>query len=292
MPSAGFPEPTAGDELQFDHAEFTAVAPGPVVCTSCARSIADAYYEAGGRVLCEPCVRGIDAHFRGGSRGLRFLKAVAFGFAAAIGAAIIIFLFRKLTGLEAGLISILAGYMVGSAVRQGSEYRGGRAYQFLALFLTYSALSWSCLPYVVEVLQNAGNPAAAAQGENPAIKVGPEARPGGQGIKNGRNIPAAKQDQANPAPEKVAEGMVELPKSVLLVILYGLALAAVVMAVAYCFPVLMIVSNLPQSVISLLIFFWGLQQAWQLTRKATIDFRGPFRVGGDGPSRPGVSAHA
>ena len=39
--------------------------------------------------------------------------------------------------------------------------------------------------------------------------------------------------------------------------------------------------------ISLLIVFWGLHQAWQLTRKVALDFRGPFRVGGDGPSTPG-----
>ncbi len=84
------------------------------------------------------CVRQIDAHFLGGSRTLRFSKAAGFGFAAAVGGGVLIYLARTMIGVGSGLITILAGYMVGSAVRQGTGYRGGRVYQLLAVFLTYS----------------------------------------------------------------------------------------------------------------------------------------------------------
>ena len=40
--------------------------------------------------------------------------------------------------------------MVGRAVRNGTEGRGGRFYQFLAVFLTYSAIVLMYVPFVLE----------------------------------------------------------------------------------------------------------------------------------------------
>ena len=136
MASAGIPEPPAGEAIQFDRAEFKTKVPGSVECSACRQPIDRAYYELNGQVLCETCVHQIDAGFVGGSRFKRFSKASVYGLLAAVGGTIIIYLFREITGWEAGIISILAGYMIGSAVKQGSGYRGGRVYQIMAVFLT------------------------------------------------------------------------------------------------------------------------------------------------------------
>ena len=40
-----------------------------------------------------------------------------------------------------GLVAVLVGFIVGRAVRKGSENRGGSFYQVLAVFLTYTAIA-------------------------------------------------------------------------------------------------------------------------------------------------------
>jgi hypothetical protein len=45
--------------------------------------------------------------------------------------------------MQIGLIAILVGFMVGGAVRAGSDRRGGVGYQLLAVLLTYLCISLS-----------------------------------------------------------------------------------------------------------------------------------------------------
>ena len=74
------------------------------------------------------------------------MKAFLFGsIAATVGAAV----YRMIlfgTGWNIGLVAVVVGYMVGGAVRTGSGERGGRFYQFLAVFLTYSAIVGMFVP--------------------------------------------------------------------------------------------------------------------------------------------------
>ena len=96
---------------------------------------------------------------------------------------------------------------------------------------------------------------------------------------------------AKPAPiPRPAKKAFDMNPFLAVVILAGFAMLLV--AFTYCAPVLSVVSAMPQGLIGLLIIFWGLQQAWHLTQKTSLDFKGPFRVGDRGPSEPGVSAHA
>ncbi|NPC69887.1 hypothetical protein HPP05_09010 [Corallococcus exiguus] len=53
-----------------------------------------------------------------------------------------------MTGQTLGLLLILAGWMVGTAVFKGSEERGGLGYQVLAVLLTYLALGAARVPEV------------------------------------------------------------------------------------------------------------------------------------------------
>src|SRR3954451_589835 len=75
------------DELQFDEAEFTEPSHAVTTCTACQTPIADLYYEAGGKIVCDPCQHKLEAMFHGGSPLGRALKAFVMGaIAAAAGA--------------------------------------------------------------------------------------------------------------------------------------------------------------------------------------------------------------
>ena len=50
-------------------------------------------------------------------------------------------------GYPLGLIAVLVGWMVGKAVLAGSGNRGGRAFQVMAVALTYCAIVMSNVPF-------------------------------------------------------------------------------------------------------------------------------------------------
>ena len=137
------PEP---DGLQFDHAEFgQAQETDAVVCGSCRRPIDDHYFEINGTVVCEACREAIEAQLRGGSGVARFLKAALYGLGAAIVGYVVYTAFVHFTRIDLSLVAILVGFFVGKMVRQGSGRLGGRPYQFLAVFLTYTSLAFTYL---------------------------------------------------------------------------------------------------------------------------------------------------
>jgi hypothetical protein len=66
-------------------------------------------------------------------------------------------------------------------------------------------------------------------------------------------------------------------------------ITAIATVVAYALP-FFAVRHDATNLLTLLIIFFGLQQAWRMTRKSRLSFRGPFRVGqGDLPAL-GVTA--
>jgi hypothetical protein len=142
------------DELQFDEAEFTEPAHAVTTCAACQTPIADLYYEAAGKIVCDPCRQRIEATFHGGSRLGRAFKALIMGTIAAAAGAVLFYAISKITGGGwTGLVAIFAGLMVGGAVKAGSGNRGGWFYQLMALFLTYSAIVAMLLPGVIEAFQ-------------------------------------------------------------------------------------------------------------------------------------------
>jgi hypothetical protein len=139
-------------DLQFDRAEFKGD-PVPVTCGSCGGAIRSTYYQVGQALTCEECRWRIDADATSGSPIGRFLKAGALGFLAAGLGAGLYYAVRALTGYEFGLIAIVVGLFVGGAVRMGSAQRGGVPYQLLAMFLTYTSIISTYIPYMVEGYQ-------------------------------------------------------------------------------------------------------------------------------------------
>ncbi|NOK18217.1 hypothetical protein [Corallococcus carmarthensis] len=162
------PPPSAdAAPLQFDRAEFTE-APPVTKCTVCQRAIQSVYFEVNQRLLCPDCREQVEAAMTGGSKSKRFLTASVFGFGAAVAGALVYWVV-SLTGYNIGLIAIVVGWMVGTAVFKGSESRGGGVYQALAVLLTYFAVAGSLAPDVYKELTTqppaevaAGTPAEEA----------------------------------------------------------------------------------------------------------------------------------
>ncbi len=283
------------DQLQFDQAEYSTLAPrqAGATCTSCHQPIVDAYFETGGKVVCATCRQRIEEAFRGGSRLARGMRALLFGMLAAIAGAIGYYLIIRMTGYNIGLIAIVVGLMVGGGVRAGSGNRGGRFYQVLALFLTYLAIVGMNLPFVAEsFLQIARQeptqlhaPANRGPANEAAARRQPEPR--ATAAKNSTrplaNAPPGQAgDAASPAAadhaasqktktvEKERRREPKEPPS-----LAGLLMAlTVVLVIVFIAPVL----ETFQAPVSGLIYAFALWEAWKINKKVHLTFNGPFRV--------------
>jgi hypothetical protein len=135
------------EPLQFDSAEPQG-APAAVACANCAAAIRDAYHMANQTVLCERCRRTLEREWQSGSGAGRFGRALVLGAGGAALGALVYYAVLAITRLEIGLIAILVGWLVGRAVRKGSNERGGLKYQLLAVGLTYLAIVTTYIPFI------------------------------------------------------------------------------------------------------------------------------------------------
>jgi hypothetical protein len=278
------------DELQFDHAEFHAAAPTAVTCGFCRRPIDDQYYQINTAVVCDGCRQAVETAFGRGPGLFGFLKASVFGFLAAAAGAAIIYAVAAIAHISAGIISIFVGFLVGKAVRKGSGLRGGLPYQLLAVFLTYSAVAWSSLPFFLQALHEK----AAVRQDAKATNLGQAKVQAPKAVAIEKDSPAKKAGVNRAKSEPVAAAAAagpNVPRPSLLGFLGALAMfTLLLMAFAYATPFLGLSD--PSSLIGLLIIFFGLQQAWRLTRKVSLTVNGPFRVGDGGLPRVEVPADA
>ena len=127
--------------MQFDKVEGPGPA-APPACVQCRRPL-DEYFALGGAMFCRTCVD----RFRAGAS---FWRALLYGGAATVGGSVIWALVTELSGRVWGIIAIIVGVFVGTAVRRGSRNQGGWKYQALAMGLTYLSITGSYIPSVVE----------------------------------------------------------------------------------------------------------------------------------------------
>lgn len=138
-------------EMQFDKAEFSQAS--EFSCGACKAPISNEYFAVNQQTFCGNCAAEVSKLISGQGSGIqRFFLAVLLGTGAALlgmalYAAIMIF-----AQSEWALISIAVGWFVGSAVRRGSDGRGGWCYQLLAAFLTYTAI---CAAYGIAIWSQA-----------------------------------------------------------------------------------------------------------------------------------------
>jgi len=260
------PEAPVPDDLQFDHAEFESPQATAVTCVACKQVIPESYFEVNGKIVCGRCRQAIEARLTGGSGARRFVRAFVFGTVAGFLGWALYFAVAKITHYELALISILVGWMVGSAVAKGSDHRGGWLYQLLAIWLTYTAVVAIYIPDIVTALNKQfGKDKVAVQVE----------KPGAPGAADGRAADPVKPKRppVNPALKVVGY----------------LLISFVVVVFAYAVPFLAGFKNL----IGLLIIFFALQQAWRMNRRPKLVFNGPYQVGDEGgEALQGAPSHA
>jgi len=185
-----------------------------------------------------------------GSSGGRFAKALGLGLGAAVLGAGIYFGIAALTGYEFGLVAIVVGVLVGGAVRTGSNGRGGRRYQLLAMFLTYTAVVVTDSTLIARELKKEwrarGDSAQAAAGSPAAVAPGLDA------------AVAAEAPRTS-----------HLPRPLAVAVALGL-----IVVLAYAAPIMIGIT----SPIHLLIAGFALYEAWKLNRGVAFQVTGPYQA--------------
>ena len=134
--------------------------PPQAQCAECHRALTGFYFDVDGQTVCEACKYTIESRMTEvapapaalcGRPGPELV-------AAALGAAIY-YAISALTGYEFGLDRHRRRVSrVGGAVRWGSDGRGGKRYQALAMALTYLAIVATYIPPIVQRFSARGAP--------------------------------------------------------------------------------------------------------------------------------------
>jgi hypothetical protein len=228
-------------DLQFDRAEFPDAAT-PTACAFCHAAVIGSYFQVNERVACEACRYRLDSAELSGTGVGRFVRAAGAGTAAAIAGALLYYAISALTGYEFGLIAIVVGVGVGSAVRWGSRGRGGWRYQTLAMALTYLAIVATYVPPIVKQVR-----------EHAATRVAGE--PG---------------SVASPDTSRDAAADATKPPSLGRFLIALVVFAAFVCAVPFLAGL--------RNIMGLVIIGIGLYEAWKINRRIPLTITGPHVI--------------
>lgn len=267
-----------GDALQFDAAvDAQGGAGAPAICGLCGNSLQSQYFESAGVLVCPGCKRTLEEQRNAGSPASRFGRAALFGLFGAIAGAALYYTIRAVTGYEIGLIAIVVGYLVGAGVHAGSRGRGGRRYQALAVVFTYLAIGSTYLPLIFAELKKGPPPGIGADSVTPrALASAPSVTT--DAATSPRD--SGRLDSAPPGtPARSEVPGWRSPVGMLIGVGALVAMAALI-------PLLAGFSELPSSLISLLILGFALQQAWRMNRAVRLTFTGPYKLGVDAPPLP------
>jgi len=256
------------EPLQFDRADYGEKKGEAVACALCGQSVWSTYYQVNGQLACERCKTDVELERNQGSGVGRFLRATLYGTGAGAVGAAIWYGVRAATDYEVGIIAIAVGFMVGAAVRKGSNGRGGWLYQSLAMFLTYGAIVGTYVPFIIQGLKQQ----VATSEKLTAVPAGsPDS--GSAPLPEAAESPAAESPVAQPAPPAAAgaEEGVSAGRGLLALVVVAVLIAAL----AFAAPFLMGFQNM----IGILIIGIGVYEAWKLNRRVPLEIAGPFRVG-------------
>ena len=257
-------------ELQFDRVETTTpladtTASPAVTCAVCGKSLDREYYHANGKPICDSCRQVVTAAVATPRSPGPLLLAGLFGLGAAVAGAAIYYAVIAIANLEIGIVAILIGYMVGWAVRKGARGRGGRRFQILAVALTYWAVGLAYAPLAFK--QMVGHPKkTSASARTTDSAAGPTIA---------ERLGDSTQVLANVADStaKTVSAGNEVSRSQALKAVGALAL------LVFALPLLSVFGSLPFGLISALIIFIGMRQAWQMTAAPRLAISGPYKVG-------------
>jgi hypothetical protein len=137
----------AAGSVSFERAEFEKPATG-LSCGFCQQPISDQYWQIAKRTACANCRANFERELAASTSRASFLRAARYGALAAAAGSVAWIVISKVTGYEIGIVAIGIGFLVGKAVRKGARGFGGPRYQYLAIFLTYSAIALASLPAI------------------------------------------------------------------------------------------------------------------------------------------------
>lgn len=249
------------DDLQFDRVETSGAqneagteAPA-VLCEACGKPVGSQYYQINGKTACDNCRQMVlSAAVTPRTTG-PLVRAGLFGLAAAVAGAAIYYAVIAITNFEIGLVAILIGFMVGYMVRKGAGGRGGRRFQVLAVVLTYWAVG---LAYTPLAFKGASDDRKVATAWDSVASI--SAAPTTPALDTSNAVSGELRDEAN--------GGGSVLKA------FGM-LAALVFAL----PVMYVAQSMPGGILSALIIFIGLRQAWTMTASPRLEITGPYKVG-------------
>lgn len=145
-------EPRETPPLQFETAE--GLQGGSRTCDVCGAALPGEYHELNGHPVCAVCRGKAEAEHARDSQWNQFVVAAVYGCGAAALGGLLYWGFVKITNIELGLMAIAVGWLVGKAVMRGSNLRGGRRYQWLAVALTYFSITLSYGALMIEAAMN------------------------------------------------------------------------------------------------------------------------------------------
>lgn len=267
--------PDSRDEpqkLQFDRIETTHPSGDPaalpsVTCAVCGRPVGTTYFTANGKPICASCRDVVTSSAATPRSAGPLLLAGLFGLGAAVAGAAIYYAVIAIANLEIGIVAILIGYMVGWAVRRGAGGRGGRRFQILAVALTYWAVGLAYAPLAFKQMVGSDTKNTSASALTTDSAAGPTI---GDRLADGTQTAVA---NAADSTAKTTLADKEVSGSQALKAIGALAL------LVFALPVLTVFGSLPFGLISALIIFIGMRQAWRMTAAPQLAISGPYRVG-------------
>jgi hypothetical protein len=223
---------------QFGTAEYASVRETEH-CSFCKQPIGRSYYRVNTAMACPACGERAQHQLPADSHS-GFTRSLIFGLGGAALGLLIYAVFAITTGLVIGYVSLAVGYIVGKAIKLGSQGAGGRRYQIAAVVLTYAAVSLAAIPIYISIYakeRKTHQPVQVTQSNTDA------------------------QQPAGPPPARHRGAAGALFKLGLL----GLAS-----------PFLDLASDPFHGLIGLVILFVGLKIAWQITAGSELQISGPF----------------
>jgi hypothetical protein len=281
------------DTPQFQKAEFAGTGGGDR-CKLCGQTLAAAYWRVGTNMACEACAEKAKSELPKDSH-TAFSRGVLFGIGGAILGLAIYATFTIVTGIILGYVSLAVGYIVGQAIKMGSNGMSGRRYQIAAALLTYAAVSMAAIPIGVSQVVKQEH---ARQALHSQRTISPSYGSNGNISADGNNTATATPTSPDPTLSPgtdVQRATSALPPAnpppgrTHHKINWGKTIAGLVF-VGLASPFLDI-SQTPAGFIGLFILAIGIRIAWQITgAPITPAVSGPYRNTNVAPAPPASPA--
>ena len=150
-------EPVAAAGVSFERAEFDKPQHAPLSCDFCKKPVGHQYWQIAKRTACAGCRASVERELAASTSRASFVRAAQYGALAAAAGSVGWIIISRVTGYAIGIVAIGIGFVVGKAVRKGAGGFGAPRYQYLAMFLTYSAIALASLPAIFEALAHASS---------------------------------------------------------------------------------------------------------------------------------------